>query len=313
MGGERFQNPRTHNLAIASCGGVDKPGRRDHLPPLRTECLGKKARSAAIFRRMELRGHTILITGGAGGIGLALADALSRRENTVFICGRTAAKLEAARQHNSRLRTIPCDITKEEDVRQALARIRNAGASVSILVNNAAVGHPYSLARDSQSCQKAEQEIATNLLAPIRLTTLLLPTLLQQPAAAILNVTSGFALWPWFIAPGYSASKAGLRAFTLALRVQLRNTRVRVFEALPPLVDTPLIAEVRGKKLPPHLVAERILAGMAKDRLEIVIGKSRLIRIFARLCPGLLQRVLLRYPVKFEEMENFSRNAQGRP
>jgi uncharacterized oxidoreductase len=84
--------------------------------------------------------------------------------------------------------------------------------------------------------------VATNLLGPIRLTAALLPHLLEQPRAAILNISSGLAFLPLALTPTYCATKAAIHSYTLSLRYQLRSTGIEVLELIPPYVATNLMS-----------------------------------------------------------------------
>ena len=93
-----------------------------------------------------------------------------------------------------------------------------------------------------------DQEIAVNLTAVIKLTYLLLPVLARQPEAAVVNVSSLPGLIPKKSAPMYCATKAAVHAFSKALRYQLADTAVKVFEVTPPLVDTGMVQGPRSRQ-----------------------------------------------------------------
>lgn len=252
---------------------------------------------------MQLNDQHVFITGGGSGIGLALAREFLARGNRVTICGRSAAKLQQAAVENPGLDFIVADISGEGGLRLIAEELSGRLGSVSILVNNAASGDAYCLRRDPEAFLRMEQELATDLLAPMRLTRLFLPQLKGRKNPAVVNITSGYALWPCPVLPGYSVSKAGLRAFTRILRAQLRGTGIRVFEVLPPLVDTSLVSRVMQRKLTPAKVAAATLAGMAHDCAEICIGEVRLLRLGNRFWPWLTDRIMMRYPIPVSDLE----------
>lgn len=102
-----------------------------------------------------------------------------------------------------------------------------------------------------------EEEVNINLLAQLKLTDRLLPILMSHPGAAIVNITSALALVPKRSAPIYFATKAAMHNFTKALRYQLEDTPVKVFEIIPALVDTEM-TKVRGKdKITPETLRQR--------------------------------------------------------
>ena len=251
---------------------------------------------------MRLAGSAVLITGGGSGIGLALARLLLARGARVLACGRDAARLASAARDCPGLETAVCDVTDPAAVAALAAHLEAAGFPLNILVNNAAIGHACLLAGGESPARLVEEDILTDLVAPVRLTGRFLPALLGRAEAAVVNVTSAFALCPAAAVPGYAAAKAGLRAYTGALRIQLRGTAVRVVEVLPPLTDTPLVGEVRASKLRPEQVAERIVAALERDRGEVLLGQSRLLALGMRFAPGLARRVLARYPIPLSKV-----------
>ena len=132
-----------------------------------------------------------------------------------------------------------CDITARPDVLALVETIRDRYGKVDVLVNNAGIMERVNFLEESVSDERIAYEIAVNLTGPILLTRRLLPLLRSGRSPIIVMVTSGYALLPAKHAPTYSATKAGLRSFTMALRRQLRDVGIRVVEVLPPLVDTP--------------------------------------------------------------------------
>lgn len=243
---------------------------------------------------MKLSGNTILVTGGSSGIGLALATAFARHPgNTVIVCGRNARKLEAVHAQNPGIVTVRCDIASEQDQRCLAELVAHKYPTLNILINNAGIQHNYSFA-DSRSHTSfaVEEEININFLAQVKLTDRMLPTLLRQPGAAIVNVTSALALVPKQSAPVYCATKAAMRSFTKALRYQLASTSVRVFEIVPALVDTEM-TKGRGKgKITPEALATAALRGIEADTYEIRIEKTKLLFALHRLLPSVAERII---------------------
>jgi uncharacterized oxidoreductase len=188
---------------------------------------------------MDLGSHTVLITGGTSGIGLALAERFLQAGSTVAICGRREDRLREAQERHPRLRTMACDIATPEG-RVALRdwAVREL-PDVDVLVNNAGIQHRIRAA-DPAAWDRAREEIVTNFEAPVHLTMLFLPHLVEQLHATIVNTTSGLAFSPLAGVPVYCATKAAMRSFTLSLRQQLLGTSVRVVELIPPAVDTDL-------------------------------------------------------------------------
>jgi short-subunit dehydrogenase involved in D-alanine esterification of teichoic acids len=130
-----------------------------------------------------------------------------------------------------------------------LETIRDRCGVVDVLVNNAGIMEQVDLLEESVSDERIAHEIAVNLTGPIRLARRLLPLLRTSRSPMIVMVTSGYALLPATPAPTYSATKAGLHSFTMALRRQVRDVGFRVVEVLPPLVDTPATRALSKAKM----------------------------------------------------------------
>jgi uncharacterized oxidoreductase len=175
---------------------------------------------------MEMTNNTVLVTGGGSGIGRGLAEFLHRSGNTVIIAGRRRDLLRTVAEANPGMQYLHLDLTDPASIDQLTAEL----TGLNVLINNAGVMHA-----------PVEATVGTNLLGPIRLTTAVLPTLLAQPRAAIVNVTSALAFVPKADAPTYSATKAALHSYTESLRHQLRDTSVEVIEVIPPQVETDMV------------------------------------------------------------------------
>jgi uncharacterized oxidoreductase len=188
---------------------------------------------------VRLSGHTVLVTGGASGIGLGLAERFRRAGSEVVVCGRREEKLREAQEKIPGLHARTADLSTEAG-RVALCEwaVREFPA-LDVLVNNAGVQVHASL-REASHWDRFREEVAINLHAPIHLALLLFPHLRQKPDAAIVNVTSGLAFAPLARTPVYAATKSALHSFTLSLRRQLEGTTVEVIELIPPAVDTDL-------------------------------------------------------------------------
>lgn len=238
--------------------------------------------------RTLLSKRVALITGGATGIGLELATQLRALNNEVVICGRRVELVEAAVRSIPGLRGIACDIGHDEGISRLLDFVRDQKLTIDFLVNNAGVQVQTDLMLDDDRVLAAlEEEVQINLLAPIKLTKRLLPSLLSRPDAVILNVLSLLAIMPKANAPGYCASKAGLFAFSKSLRVLLKKTDIKVFVAFPPLVDTPMTRGRGDNKMSVETFIREMLDQLAEGRPEIRVGQARTLLALDRLAPGL--------------------------
>ncbi|GAB2868306.1 SDR family oxidoreductase [Hymenobacter ruber] len=233
---------------------------------------------------MNLATNTILLTGGASGIGLALAVRFLRAGSTVIIVGRRADKLAEAQQRYPGLITRQANIA---DVSERLELVRWATTeypALNVLVNNAGIQNRIQLADDSATdWDQRREELVINVEAPIHLATLLVPHLRRQPGAAIINVTSGLSFAPAAFVPIYSATKAALHSFTLSLRHQLAPTGISVLEIVPPAVDT----DLGGPGLHTFGVnvdefADSVMARLGAGEQEVGYGSSEKARLASR-------------------------------
>lgn len=242
---------------------------------------------------MKLSGNTVLVTGGGSGIGLALAKAFARHSrNTVIVCGRNAQKLEAVHAENPAIATLPCDIASDQDQQRLIEVLTQKYPNLNLLVNNAGIQHSFSFADTRSHTDLVEEEVNINFLAHVKLTDRLLPVLMRQPRAAIVNVTSALAVVPKRSAPVYCATKAAMHTFTKALRYQLETTPVRVFEIIPALVETEMTKGRGKRKMTPEALAAEALRGIESDRYEIPIEKTKILFALHRLLPSVAERML---------------------
>jgi uncharacterized oxidoreductase len=190
---------------------------------------------------MDLSGNTILITGGGSGIGRGLAQAFHSLGNQVVIAGRRQSALDQTVANNPGMRAFELDVEKPSSIRDIAMRTVAEFPSLNVLINNAGIMRRENLLAQQTNLDDAESIVATNLLGPIRLAAALMPHLLKQPRATIVNVSSGLAFLPMAVTPSYCATKAAIHSYTMSLRHQLRHTSVEVLELIPPYVQTYLM------------------------------------------------------------------------
>jgi uncharacterized oxidoreductase len=190
---------------------------------------------------MNLAGNTILITGGGSGIGRGLAESFHALGNQVIIAGRRQEVLDETTTANPGMKSLTVDMREPVSIRALAKRASADFPTLNVVVNNAGIMRAETLLSQPPDLADTEAIVATNLLGPIRLTAALLPHLLEQPRATILNVSSGLAFMPMARTATYCATKAAIHSYTLSLRAQLRNTTIEVLELIPPYVATDLM------------------------------------------------------------------------
>jgi uncharacterized oxidoreductase len=195
-------------------------------------------------RHMQVSGNKILITGGATGIGFGLAERFVREGNTVLVCGRRTSALEEARRRLPAIVTYSSDVSTSEGRTALFHWVTSEHADTNVLVNNAGIQN-WIAPTDEDFFARAREEIAVNIEAPLHLTQLFLR---HSRLQTLVNVTSGLAFVPLTKVPVYSATKAFLHSFTLALRELAKERNVEVVELIPPALNT----DLGGKGLHDH-------------------------------------------------------------
>jgi len=243
---------------------------------------------------MKITGNTVLITGGASGIGLSIAKVFLENVNTVIVCGRNIIKLDQVRKQYPGIHTFRCDVSSPVELNQMFEYVTSSFPSLNILVNNAGIQYRYDFLEDESALQKIDAEIDINFKAVARLTKIVLPNLVRASEAAIINVSSFLGIVPKSSAPIYCATKAALHAFSKSLRYQLQGTPVKVFEIITPLVDTDM---TRGReddagKMSPDILAREVIRKIEMDDYEIKPGRTKLVLFLNRVVPSLVQKVV---------------------
>ncbi len=244
---------------------------------------------------MKLTNNTILITGGGTGIGLTLAKELTNLGNKVIISGRRLEVLEAVKNENKEIDFIQADVSDEDSIKKLVSTLLEKYPDFNMLINNAGVMHIYDIAKEGINMLDIQvQEINTNIMGPIMLGQLVLPHLLKKQHAAILNVSSGLAYIPIPASPVYSATKAALHSYTLSLRQQLERTSVKVFELLPPIVDTNLVTEVEMSipKISSEKLVSSTLKALKNNRYEIRPGMTGMMYYMLKFMPFIIKAMM---------------------
>jgi uncharacterized oxidoreductase len=238
-----------------------------------------------------MESNTVLITGGATGIGLALAKEFISFGNEVIICGRRKNKLDEAKRSFPNIHIKLCDVSSFNDRQELYNWVKTNFKKLNILVNNAGIQKMIDFKKGISEFKNKGNEISINFEAPVLLSAYFVPLLLNQKEAAIINISSGLGFIPLAIMPVYCASKAAIHSFSISLRHQLKETSIKVFEIIPPIVDTELDRGTRDKKggtykgISPEETAKETMIALKKDEYEFAIGTAQNLRMGSRQNP----------------------------
>ena len=229
---------------------------------------------------MNLTGNTILITGGGSGIGRGLAEAFHARGNQVIVAGRRPEMLDETCAANPGMKAVILNIEDPASIQQAVERLAMHFPALNVVINNAGIMRPENLLEQQPDLADATAIISTNLLGPIRLTASLLPLLLEQAEATIINVSSGLAFVPLAMTPTYSATKAAIHSYSMSLRYQLADTNVKVLEIAPPWVATELMGPTPDdpRAMPLDKFIEETMALLATSDKEVCVQQVGMLR-----------------------------------
>ena len=244
---------------------------------------------------MQIQGKTVLITGGGGGIGSALGREFHSYGCRVMLCDKNAETLRAVADSRPGIHASPCDVTDDGAIDRLKEEVERTFGGLDILINNAAASLDYSFVRDTAALEKMALEVATNFRAPLRLIKLFMPLLLRSEEAAIVNVTSDLAHIPLSRKPTYTATKAALHAFSVALRDDLEDSNIRVFEVQPPPVNVGRKRDYYfglGLQISTSVFAPAVVQAIRNDVFEIRIGQSQFTYLISRICPAYVRRMM---------------------
>ena len=240
---------------------------------------------------MKINNNKILITGATAGIGKALTETFLQLDNQIIAVGRNKERLSELEKLDKRIIPFQCDISKQSELDRLTLFIEQEHQDLNILINNAGIQYNYNFLEEPQLLHKIEYEVNVNFLSPLKLIALLLPVLEKNKNSAIVNVSSGLAIVPKMDAPIYCGTKAGIHIFSKSLRYQLEG-EVKVFEIIPALVDTAMVAG-RGKgKISPQKLVDEFIRAFKKDKYEVNIGKVKLLKIINRISPSLADKLM---------------------
>lgn len=241
---------------------------------------------------MELKNSTILITGGTSGIGLEFVQQLGQKGvANMIITGRDLSKLEKVKKQFPNIHTFQSDVSKPQEIEKLYNEVTRQFPKLNIVINNAGIMCNMDLQDAAMNLENITREIDVNLSGSIRMVHQFLPHLINQKSAAIVNVSSGLAFVPFPLSPVYSATKAGIHSYTQVLRLQLKNTNVKVFELAPPSTETPLQNDFKGlvdskQNMKVDKMVQAAIEGILNDKMEIKPGATKVLKFMGRVAPN---------------------------
>ena len=255
---------------------------------------------------ITLRGSTALVTGASRGLGALIATGLAKEGMSLVLAARDSAKLDAVaescRALGAKVTTVAADVARADD-RARLVREAEAAGPVDVLVNNA--GIEIAIAVADQTADDVSSQIATNLLAPIELTRLVLPAMMARRRGVIVNVSSMSGKSPTPYNAVYAATKFGLNGFTCSLRIEIEPAGLHAGVVCPSFMagagmwaDTGLSAPAMLREVPPEKLVRGVMA-VIRGAQEVLVtsGPVRPLLALRELVPGLDAAVLRRMGV----------------
>lgn len=226
---------------------------------------------------MKTSGNTVFISGGSAGIGLAIAKKLSAAGNKIIINGRNEERLQKALKELDNAVAIQGDLSVETDRIRIAKALKEDYFGVNIIINNAGAAFGYLLNETTNAHEKAAIEMNTNYFSVIHFTELMLPHLVEKPAAAVINVSSIAVFGSHKFLPTYGATKAALHSYTVALRETYEEVKnVQIYEVYPPLVNTEFSAEIGGANgIPASEVADEFFLALEKNQFDVPVGDTK--------------------------------------
>jgi len=258
----------------------------------------------------DLKGRIAVVTGASRGLGPYIARALAREGAQVALVARSKDKLEAAAREvealGVRAASIAADLSKDSDRKRVVERATEELGPIDILVNNAGV-EKVSRFVDLE-LDDVRDMIETNLVAPLALSRLVMPGMIERGAGHIVQVASLAGKKGVPFNATYSATKAGLVEWTSAVRGELAGTGVQVSVVCPGFVSDAgmFVNDFEGASAPklagtssPEDVARGVIHAIVDDVAEVLVspGPTRLMLMMNAVAPDLTRRLIERMGV----------------
>jgi len=233
----------------------------------------------------HLKGKVVLLTGGSRGLGPVIAESLAKQGASIALTARSKSGLDEVASSlgamGTKTLTVSIDLSKAPQREKLVADVLSEFEKIDILVNNA--GLETEGAYTELDWPSIQETIEVNLTAPMALTHLVLPGMLERKSGHIVNIASIAAKSGGPYDATYSGTKAGMAEWTRGLRLELRNSGVRFSTIFPGYVREVGMFARFGMKPPrmvgschPSQVAEAVVHAIVKGKLEMIINSQPL-------------------------------------
>ncbi len=255
-------------------------------------------------------GRTVVVTGAAGGLGRAICLRFGAAGASFVALDRDAGTLAALaaalKQEGIPALAAPCDVTREDDCRRAMAEARKTFGGIDLLVNNAGITHRSAFARTQP--EVIRRVMAVNFFGALHCTHAALEDLIARRGMVIaISSVAGFA--PLIARTGYAASKHALHGFFDSLRTEVEPLGVNVLLVCPSFIQTGIEQNalagdgaparhpqsIVGGRSTPEAMAQQIFnAARAERRLLLPGAVARSSWWLSRLAPRLYERLMVK-------------------
>jgi short-subunit dehydrogenase len=229
----------------------------------------------------KLNGKSVLLTGGSRGIGPILAEYLANHGASITLTARSGIALQeiasALLKSGFGVHFFPADLRIPSHREQLVAEVMREFGKIDVLINNAGVETEGSFT--DLSWASIQENIEINLIAPMALTRLILPEMINNKAGHIVNIASIAAKSGAPYAAVYSGSKAGLAEWSRGLRLEMAGTGVHFSTIFPGYIREVGMFARFGKTPPwivgscsPYQVARAVVYSIEKKRVEKIIN-----------------------------------------
>lgn len=256
----------------------------------------------------QIEGKHILLTGGSRGIGPVIAHALASRGAHIALAARSQKDLsqvaESLGKFDVQVLTVAVDLAQPDQRHCLLSTVLEKFGALDILINNAGLETEGAYLR--LPWEKIQETIEVNLVAPMQLTYLVLPQMLEKKMGHIVNIASIAAKCGGPYAATYDATKAGLAEWTQGLRLELANTGVH-FSTIFPGYITEVGMFARFGLTPPRTigyctpsqVARAVVKAIEQNTLEIIVNSTpqRFFYALKELSPSLADWLLVKFGI----------------